>query len=275
MKSRALACLAALSLLAAPAAVQAAKPGEVELQIEATAQVPPDRAVVPITITGSGETEATAREDLRKKENNLMAALSAKGIDAAKVKVEGADGSKDGLTVRASDADAACAGAAAAAAAADAQEAAAAAPKKHKAAAREVDFSNCDALTYQTASKTLLVSFDDPSKIEQVQKLGDAEENFFSRLRPIFTQSDPAAARKKARSEALAKANAEADAYAQAMGYRVVRIVRVSNARPQLSMFDLMGFFGNMENKTLFFQPSWFGSAVVETVSITYVIAPK
>ena len=158
MKSRALACLAALSLLAAPAAVQAAKPGEVELQIEATAQVPPDRAVVPITITGSGETEATAREDLRKKEDNLMAALSAKGIDAAKVKVEGADGSKDGLTVRASDADAACAGAAAAAAAADAQEAAAAAPKKHKAAAREVDFSNCDALTYQTASKTLLVN---------------------------------------------------------------------------------------------------------------------
>ncbi len=73
----------------------------------------------------------------------------------------------------------------------------------------------------------------------------------------------------------MAKANAEADAYAEAMGYRVVRIVRVSNARPQLNMFDLIGFFGNMENKTSLFQPSWFGSAVVETVSITYVIAPK
>ncbi len=275
MKHRALASFAALSLLATPMSVQAAKSGEIELHIEATAQVPPDRAVVPITISGSGDTEVAARVELRKEEDNLMTALSAKGIDASRIKAEGADAGKDVVTVRASDADAACAGAAAAAATADAQEAAAAAPKKSKAAVREVDFSNCDALTTKTASKTLLVTLDDPTKVDLLQALGSSEGYPGARLRPVFTQSDPAAARKKARAEALAKANTEADAYAAALGYRVVRIVRVSNARPAISMFDMMAFFGNMESRSSSFQPSWFGATVVETVAIDFVMVPK
>ncbi len=278
MKSRALAAVAALSLLAAPVSVQAAKPAEIELHIETTAQVPPDRAVVPIEIIGSGETEAAARADLRKEEDKLMAALAAKGIDAAKVKTEGADSGKDPVTfaaaedLAASD-GAACAAVDAAAAASDA--AAAPAPRKGKSAAMAKAYDACGAVLNQVASKTLLVTLDDPAKIDQLQGMSNREGYSGARLRPVFTQSDPAAARKKARAEALAKANAEADAYADAMGYRVVRIVRVSNARPSISMFDMIAFIATMDNKSAMMQPSWFGAIVVETVSVDYVMVPK
>jgi uncharacterized protein YggE len=265
MKSRALAVLATLSLIATPVAVQAAKPGEIELHIEATAQVPPDHAVVPITITASGKTEAAARAELRKEEDQLMAALSANGIDAARVKTEGAVAGNDAITIRNAEEQAACATTAIAVEA----------PSKGKAAHRAVDRSNCDIPIYQTASKTLLISFDDPSKVEQVQSLGTAEGNPYNRLRPIFTQSDPVAARKKARAEALAKANSEADAYADAMGYRVVRIVRVSNARPAMNMNDLIGFVAKLEDRVKRLEPSWFGATVTETVAIDYLIVPK
>jgi uncharacterized protein YggE len=278
MKSRALASLAALSMLATPVTIQAAKSGEIELHIEATAQVAPDRAVVPITISGSGETEAQARANLRKEEDRLMAALEDRGIDAAKVKAEGADSGKDPVTFSAAEElaasnGAACAAADAAAAAGDAA-AAPARPKGESAAMAKV-YDACGAAVNQVASKTLLVSLDDPGKIDQLQGLSNRDGYSGARLRPVFSQSDPAAARKKARAEALAKANGEADAYADALGYRVVRIVRVSNARPAISMFDLIGFVGNMESRSSSFQPSWFGATVVETVAIDYVIAPK
>jgi hypothetical protein len=279
MKSRALVSLAAIALLAAPVSVQAAKPAELELHIEATAQVAPDRAVVPIEVTGSGETEAAARADLRKEEDKLMAALAAKGIDAAKVKAAGADSGMDPVKFAAAEDLAASDGAACAAsdAAAAASDAAAAAPgpRKRKSAATARAYDACGAVLNQVASKTLLVSLDDPGKIDQLQGMGNGESYSGARLRPVFTQSDPAAARKKARVDALAKANAEADAYADALGYRVVRITRVSNARPAISMFDLIGFIGNMESRSSSFQPSWFGATVVETVAIDYVIAPK
>lgn len=276
MTSRAFAAVAALSLLAAPVSVQAAKPAEVELHIETTAQVPPDRAVVPIEIIGSGETEAAARADLRKEEDKLMAALAAKGIDAAKVKTEGADSGKDPVIFAAAEdlaasEGAACAAADAAAAASDA----APAPRKGKSAAMAKADDGCVAVLNQVASKTLLVTLDDPAKIDQLQGLSNREGYSGTRLRPIFTQSDPAAARRKARAEALAKANAEADAYADAMGYRVVRIVRVSNARPSISMFDMIAFIATMDNKSTMMQPSWFGATVVETVAIDYVMVPK
>lgn len=270
MKSRALAALAALSILSAPVAVQAAKPAEVTLQIEATAQVAPDRAVVPITITGSGKTEAAARADLRKKEDLLAASLAEKGIDASRIKAEGAANGKDPVTMLA-DQEIACDGADAAAAAVDA---AGPLPRKRNAAVTVTDEPNCGD-TYKTASKTLQVALDDPTKVDQLQALGSGEGYPGARLRPVFSQSDPAAARKKARAEALAKANAEANAYADALGYRVVRIVRVSNARPAISMFDMMAFFGNMESRSSSFQPSWFGATVVETVAIDFVMVPK
>lgn len=270
MKSRALASLAALSLMATPVAVQAAKSGEIELHIEATAQIPPDRAVVPITITGSGETETVARADLRKNEDLLVAALAENGIDASRIKAGGAANDKDPVTILA-DEESACAAADAAMAAADA---AAPASKRGKAAARVTDYPSCGA-SFKTASKTLLVTLDDPTKVDQLQTLGSGEGYPGARLRPVFSQSDPAAARKKARTEALAKANAEADAYAEALGYRVVRIVRVSNAKPSMNLPDMFSFIGNMEDRSARMQPSWFSATVTESVAVDYVIVTK
>jgi uncharacterized protein YggE len=270
MKSRALAALAALSILSAPVAVQAAKPVEVILQIEATAQVAPDRAVVPLTISGTGETEAAARADLRKNEDLLVAALAEKGIDAARIKADGPDNGKDPVKILDDD-ESACAAADAAAAAADA---AAPSPRKGKAAVKVTDYPSCGA-TLKTASKTLLVSVDDPSKVDQLQTIGSGEGYPGARLRPVFSQSDPDAARKKARTEALAKANVEAEAYAEALGYRVVRIVRVSNAKPSINLPDMFSFIGNMEDRSARMQPSWFAATVSESVRIEYVIAPK
>lgn len=271
MKSRALAAFAALSLLATPVAVQAAKPREVELHIEATAQVAPDRAVVPITISADGATEAQARANLREREHGFMAALAGQGIDASKVKAEGADGGKDPVKIEPEDA--ACSAADGAAAAMAVRPAASS--KKGKVVHRVHDVNAaCTAVNITNASKTFMVSLDDLGKLDRLQILSN-EELGNGGLRPVFTQSDPAAARKKARAEALAKANAEADAHADALGYRVVRIVRISNARPAISIFDMLSFITTLDNKTASLQPSWFGATVVETVAIDYVIAPN
>jgi uncharacterized protein YggE len=217
MKSRALAVLAALSILSAPVAVQAAKPAEVTLHIEATAQVAPDRAVVPYTITGRGKDEAQARADLRDKEGKFMAALADKGIDAAKVTTESAGAGQDPVKLMPVEEEAACA---AADAAADA--AMDAAPVRKKGRATAVAAYDCPA-AYTKVSKALLITIDDPAKIDGLLPLTNDGGYPYGRLRPVFSQSDPVAARKKARTEALAKANAEADAYAEALGYRVVR----------------------------------------------------
>ena len=60
MKHHALAVIAALSLTAGPALAKPAG-GEVELHIEASAQVPPDRAEIPIILSATAPTEAEAR----------------------------------------------------------------------------------------------------------------------------------------------------------------------------------------------------------------------
>ena len=275
MKSRALASLAALSLLAMPMSVQAAKPAEIELHIEATAQVPPDRVVVPITVKGSGQNEAAARADLRTNEASLVAALAENGVAAAQIKADGAEAGQDPVTIRPSEEDAGCAAADAAAEASyAAADAAGPATKRAKLADPAMKYDGCGNPINVVVGKTLLVTLDDPAKLEPIQKLGGVDSSY-GRQRPVFSQSDSVAAHKKARSEALAKAKAEADGYADAMGYRVVRIVRVSNARPSISMFDMIAFIATMDNKSALMQPSWFGATVAESVAIDYVIAPK
>lgn len=268
MKSRALAVLTALSILSAPVAVQATKPVEVPLHIEATVQVAPDRAVVPYTVTGRGENEAEARADLRNQENKFMESLAAKGIDAARVKTEGAGTDEDPVKLVPADDEVACAAADAAAAAGDA------ASVSKKSNVRLPGDSSCPE-AYTKVSKTLLITLDDPAKIDVLLPLANDGGYPYGRLRPVFSQKDPAAARKKARTEALAKANAEANAYADALGYRVVRIVRVSNAKPSINLADMFSFIGNMEDRSARMQPSWFSAMVTESVAVDYVIVPK
>ncbi|MFM5924999.1 MAG: SIMPL domain-containing protein [Novosphingobium sp.] len=265
------ALFAMAGLAAAPVG---AKPpaSEIELHIEASAQVPPDRARVPVTLTGYGETEAAARADLDKNREAFLASLSGQGLDRALTSPLTSDA--QGRPVVTFDDEAADAAACAAAAAASDAAMSAAQPRKR--GKTKVDDYGCKDEPLVTAHTTLLVETADLSKVDQIKLPAEsAPVASYGRNRPVFSQSDPAAARAKARKQALAKARAEADAYAETMGYRVVRTVRVSNARPPVNLPDLFGLFAAMDNRGSTMQPSWFSATTVETVAIDYVIAPK
>lgn len=269
MKFRTIATFAALSLVTAPFAPALAKSAdnEVTLHIEASAQVPPDRAVVPVVLTGVGKDEAAARANLASNEAELVADLEKQGIARSKVKDAPPLEGREAVVMEASTA---CAPAAAAVPA----------PRKGKSArAVPVTVTSIDAACPQSedviVSKTLLVELDEPAKQSAVQAMGANDGYGYGRTRPVFTQTDPFAARKKARSEALAKARAEADGYAEAMGYRVVRIERVSNARPAMNLNDLIAFIATIDDRANRMQPSWFAATITESVAIDFVIAPK
>lgn len=270
MKHHALAVIAALSFVAGPALAKPAG-GEVELHIEASAQVPPDRAEIPIILSATAPTEAEARADLAEQEKALIGEAAKLGIEGTKIRPlgEGGDG-QDAIEVTETAMDAACAAAEAAAAAAE--EAAAPSTRRRKAKAH----SECAVEPQFNATKTLIVQIDGADKLEQFLRsrpnIGWAGGG---RSRPSYSQSDPAAARRKARELALAKARAEADGYAAAMGYRVVSIRRVSNARPVVSMYDMLEMIGSLEGRMNSFQPGWFGAVATETVAIDFVIVPK
>jgi hypothetical protein len=59
--------------------------------------------------------------------------------------------------------------------------------------------------------------------------------------------ADPARAHQAALAQALGRARAEADAYAAALGWHILRIERVSNARPALSAADLIGTLARVD----------------------------
>ena len=275
MTVRALTSLSAIALMAAtasPVAAQAAN--EVELHIEASAQVPPDRAVVPVTLIGRGKTEKAARDDVAARERDLAIQLAQAGIGQDKIKPDPSS-DKPAVAFEAPVLDAACAAAqaeTAADAAADAAATGATVAEGKAIASAECGPSEPVA----TARKTLLVDVGDASKVDLLKSAEiEGFDEGYGRLRPVYSQSNPVAARAKARDLALAKARADADAYAGAMGYRIVRMARVSNARPGISMHDLIGFFATIEDRSSRMQPSWFASAVTESVSIDFVMVPK
>ncbi|HEX4848408.1 MAG TPA: SIMPL domain-containing protein [Novosphingobium sp.] len=279
MQPRILSALAAISLISAPAALHAAKPAEVELHIEASASVQPDRAEVPLTIRASDLSEAEALAALAETEQRLRKDLEREGIRPDQIKVQPGANGKD-VAITSDDVTTACA---AADAAADvAADAAAASDMDAPPAARKRSPAKRDAPQREacpneyTAAKTLLVTVTgDMAVVDRLIVMGNESEYGFVRMRPVYSQSDPAAARAKARSEALAKAQAEGTAYADAMGYRVVRIVRVSNARPAMSMNDLIAFIAAAETRSGAMQPSWFAATVTESVAIDFVMVPK
>jgi uncharacterized protein YggE len=262
MKSRMIATFAALSLVATPLAPALAKSvkDEVTLHIETSVQVPPDKVTLPLTITSQGETKAAAETGLAEQERQVRQELGELGIDAAKIK-PGKDVSFVTMAGACAAADAAM------------EAAPAAAPKRGK-SRPSAPYANCGPELVE-ASKTLLVEADGPATIERVFSSPLAEMIGSGRRSMQFTQTDPIAARKKARAEALAKARAEADGYAEAMGYRVVRIERVSNARPSMNMSDLISFIATIDDRSNRMQPSWFAATVTESVAIDFVIAPK
>ncbi len=275
MKIRAVAMLAALSVLSVPLPALA-KPVEIELHIEATAQVPPDRAVVTVTVTGIGANDSEARRNLAASEAEMRSDFASMGIFSSKVKPAAVD--KDGAALVAyGEEEAAGAGCAAAAARADAAAAAGDAASPKAAKPRKINPADygCPEPPI-TVNTTMLVEVSDQSLLPKLAENGtEARTGYTFGRRPVFMQTDPAAARKTARDQAIAKARDEAAAYAESLGYKVVRITRVSNARPSINLQDVVTFLVGLDDRSNRMQPSWFATTIVESVAIDFVIVPK
>lgn len=266
MSPRLLITFAAMAMAgsALPALAKQAEP-EVTLHIEAAAQVEPDQVFLPLTIQGSGKTKAQAEADLAKRDGDFIARLKAMGIDPSKAKPFD-DG--DDTAVAASPAgEAACEAAMAAAAAADG-------PRKGRKATAVIG-NPCADEGIELAAKGYLVELKDGGQAELLLSDFAGDRSYSVRRKIRYAQSDPTGARKKARDQAIAKAQAEAEAYAGSLGFRVVRIVKVSNARPGINLNEVIGFISAIEDRGSRMQPSWFAAVLTENVAIDFVIAPK
>ena len=245
----------ALFLAAGPAyAAKADGPSEVALHIEAEAAIPPDRAEMSLSLTGFGATRAAALSDLKAKQAKLSAALAGTGIGAANIKsLEPADDKNAVLESQSR------------------MEMAAESSASGKRAPRNAEPPQV------AVSSIMLITLDYLTKLAGLQAAARANDIETYRLNygGRFYSSDPAAARKRAREQAIAKARAEADAYAAAMGYHVVRLIRVSNTSPPLNMHDLHTAIAYADGAKETLQPGYFASAAYATVGMDFVIAPN
>lgn len=270
MNSKRLALTAPLTaLVMVPATAEAAKappPAEVILHIDANAAVPPDQAKVTIALAGKGATEAEAKADLAAKQKALGEGLGQMGIGGAAV--EHGAATRDPSTLDPIAVEAAYAAEDAAYAAADAAGPAVRAPKR-KGAAQEAARP-----IFVTAPTT--ITLNDLTKLDALRALGELNgTRAYQFQRGVrFTTSNPQAARKAAREQALAKARREADEYAASLGHKVVRIARVSNSSPPINMGDIYGLFGMFDTMPERFMPSYYGATTNVSVAIDFVIAP-
>jgi uncharacterized protein len=259
--------LAALfALVAAPLAAEPLAVGEIELKIEALGDTPADTAIIPIQLVGRGATEALAKADLAKKEKDFYAALTKLGIPRSKVEAAKEDEPRYPVIEAAAYG---CAEAAVAAvdAAADEPAPTVIAPGCPKPEMRE--------------SLLLFVTVEDLTKIPELSEF--AGDDYYSRSQGTFYSRDPKAAHTAAVAEAIANARAEAETYAAAMGYRVVRMVRVGNAKPKVNWPDLMMLFGGIysgmgagsSESAALYELRAMAAGHYAGVTIDFVLAPK
>lgn len=240
-------------------------PGEIELHIEAVGHVAPDTAIVPIILVGTGKDDMAAAANLDAKGVALLERLRKLGITKEKVEFARDDDPRyaevQAAEVVANDPafeatrEAACA---------------AAAPS-------DLEFAAC--VSGQGAARTstmVTIIVEDLTKLKGVTALGGANDYYPGTQMSLFTR-DPAASKAKAVSEALAAARAEADTYAAALGYRVVRVVRVSNAKPALNLPDIMGLIGGIALRGRSEREEMRGAigATTAGAAMDFVIAPK
>lgn len=84
------------------------------------------------------------------------------------------------------------------------------------------------AMSKKTAQSLLRVKLNDPSQIEIVREVLDAENEAMAGA-PVLSLKNEQPAKRKAIADAVAKARAEAEIYAAAFGMRVLRVSRISN----------------------------------------------
>ena len=263
-KSLALAGIA-LSLVALPGTALAKKDdavsNEVTLHIEANGIVPPDRVVLTVPFEAVGTTREAALAELRQNQESFVKQLTGSGIAADRIITEPPKDQNNGrASIAVYDAAMAAEDAAAPAAASAARGRSVAKPKPQVGVESDIT-----------------VSLDDLSKLDVVQAAaaGPGVQAYRLYNSARFTTSDPAAAASKARDQAIAKARAEAEGYAASLGYRVVRMTRVSNSAPPFSLLDVWRMMNIVDFNATRFQPSYYAGITPATVAIDFVIAPK
>jgi len=121
--------------------------------------------------------------------------------------------------------------------------------------------------------QTVTISLDSLDRLEEVRaKAREFSSDDYRTPRVIYVQRDPVAARDEAVAKAIKNARAEADRYAAAMGYRVIRVVRVSNAKPALNLPDVFSFISSIDRTG---PNDRVTAAVWAGAAIDFVIAPK
>jgi uncharacterized protein len=241
-----LALIAGIGVAQAQTGAQPLAAGEVLLHIETVGVADPDAATVNLTVRGRGQDDASARAALKDARGRVMAQLAKLGVAASAVAAGEVNVNEDYGSA-----------------------AAAAAPA---AAAEAIP---------QLTTQTLTVTVTDLTKlaaVEAVQTYGSTDDVMsYSRSRANFYTTDPKVAYGRAVQLALANARGEAEAYAAAMGYRVVRVSGVSNAKPVLNLPDLFSMIGRSEARGTpgADEMKKLAGSVIAGAQIDYVIAPK
>lgn len=239
-------------------------PGEIELHIEALGLVEPDTAMVPINLIGLGPDEKAALADLRRKEKDMLAALARLGIGRDKVVLADEHAPGDAMVttlvmappvpvIRSAAADAAAAAADAAQATMEPVEE----PVRR--------------------SRLVTITVEDLSKLADVTALAGQEDYYPTSQLSLYLRN-PEAARTRAAGLAIANARSEAEAYAAAMGYRVLRIARVSNAKPGLNLADIVtmvGGVGGAAGRSRRDELRAMAGSVTAGAAIDFVVGPK
>jgi uncharacterized protein YggE len=268
MKRLMLGVVAALAMTgASSASAQTPGPGEMTLHIETLGIAKPDMATVTLTARVTGKDEKEARAKLAGVAAAIRAKLAKAGIAASAIK----DGEVDVSATPdyAAQRESIDAAASAAAAAADAASVGNDGAMAHDAA--------MDMPMLQAASMPITVTVADLAKLEAVLAAGVDETGETPKPHTLYSTRDPQAAHARAVQDALTKARTEADGYAAALGYRVVRVIGVSSAKPKANWPDLMGLAsgfdgpGNSaEQEMLRLVSSTYAGAQID-----YAIAPK
>ncbi|WP_176399701.1 SIMPL domain-containing protein [Novosphingobium sp. B 225] len=247
-----------LALMTATAQAAAPAPGEISLHIETTATAVPDTAFVIIRITGQGPTREEARAALDAPRAEMNRALGELGVaekDRIKLPETVEVSMVESVEAVAIIPDADCGA------------------RKCKSRKGQEPMVAPPRSVFD-ANEEWQITMHQPQGMARLSAIEG--ENL--RVTPVegagTFYSDPAKARDEAVAKAFADAREEADRYARALGYKVVRIERVSNAKPALNMPDIIGTFAMLDKRAAreaFFQQ---GTMAVG-VAIDFVIAPK
>lgn len=241
----------------APAAQLAAD--EILLHIGAQGSAPADYANLSIGISGQGATKEEAEAARAQGEKDVLAALAEAGVGRSDVEPGEAtytEYDEYDYAVEAVEAAVAVADAAA-----------------NEAAGLDVyDEAYDPALVIRwNSSSTVEVTVDDVAKLGDVMEIAVANA-YVSTPRPVFGFRDEAKTRRAAITDAIAQARADAEAYADALGYRVVRIAAVGNDTPDMS---LPGFLQTMMTLDSTGQDWAILGRKTVPITVDFVIAPK